>query len=109
MTESPVTRSVLPDDPTPEWADKTGRSMGISADWSVTRTSPTNADQSWGEYSACWAEYLAGAVVRWIVLFAACYPMRHESGARGWLKEAIVVFVLFFGFGIARSLYLNWP
>jgi len=54
-------------------------------------------DQSWGEYSAGWVKYFGWAVVRWIVVIIFCYPMQHESGADGWLKEAAVVITLFFG------------
>jgi hypothetical protein len=70
MTNFPEERPVFPDDPTPEWADKTGRLMTsdallISTDWIVTPTSPTTRDQSRGEYSAGWAKYLARATVQW--------------------------------------------
>jgi len=101
MTDSPRERPVLPDDPTPEWADKTGRLMTWDADSTFTLTDSTTSELSrilsgkklpkWADRIALGAEYLVRSILRWTALLVLGLPMRHESGLRGWLKEAAVV------------------
>jgi len=101
MTDSPRERPVLSDDPTPEWADKTGRLMTWDADSTFTLTDSTTSELSrilsgkklpkWADRIALGAEYLVRSILRWTALLVLGLPMRHESGLRGWLKEAAVV------------------
>jgi hypothetical protein len=101
MTDSPQQRHVLPDDPTPDWADKTDRLMAWDADSTFTLTNSGTSElwraisggqiPHWADRIALGAEYLARAILRWTALLVLGAPVRHESGLRGWLKEAVVV------------------
>lgn len=53
--------------------------------------------ETWTDSAAEWAHYLGHALVRWLVLIIACYPLPHEEGLDGWIKESAVVFALFIG------------
>jgi hypothetical protein len=103
MTDSPKKRHVLPDDPTPEWADKTGRLMTWEADTTFVLTNSATSElwraisggqiPHWADRIALGAEYLARSIIRWTALLLTGCPMRHEFGLSGWLGETAVVTV----------------